>query len=182
MMREDELKKLLNELSDATAEQVQPGLAEEIKQQIPERLMPHRRGMDTINIIIDLRISKLAAAAVIIITMILLAHLLGGRDLTSGGIYQDGRLLARYLLGGGSVDRSDVSAGMSKLCEYLVREGRDVAYYGDSIDPEDGNAVLIQWKLSDNKYRVIFGDVREREVSAEELIKLQSRMLQKKGK
>ena len=182
MMRDDELKKLLNGLSDATGEPVRPDLAEEIKQQIPERLVPHRRGMNTISIIIDLRINKLAAAAVIIITMILLAHLLGGRDLTSGGIYQDGRLLARYLLGGGSASRSDMLAGMSKLCEYLDQQGRDVTYYGDSIDPEDGNAVLIQWKLSDDKYRVIFGDLREREVSAEELIKLQSRMLQKKRK
>jgi len=176
-MREDELKKLLNELSDATAEQVHGGLAEEIKHQIPDRLVPHRGGMDTINIIIDLRISKLAAAAVIIITMILLAHLFGGRDLTSGGIYQDSKLLARYLLGGGSVGRSDELASMSKLYEH-----RDAAYYGDSIDPEDGNAVLMHWKLSDDKYRVIFGDLREMEVSAEELIKLQSRMLQKRAK
>ena len=186
MMREDELKKLLNELSDATAEQVRGGLAEEIKQQIPERLVPHRRGMDTINIIIDLRISKLTAAAVIIITMILLAHLLGGRDLTSGGIYRDGRLLTRYLLGGGSVDRSDMLAGMSESYERLVQQGKDVVYYGDSIDPEDGNAVLMHWKLSaeccDGMYRVIFGDLREETVSAEELIKLQSRMLQKKAK
>ena len=176
-MREDELKKLLNELSDATAERVRGGLAEEIKHQIPDRLVPHRGGMDTINIIIDLRISKLAAAAVIIITMILLAHLFGGRDLTSGGIYQDSKLLARYLLGGGSVGRSDELASMSKLYEH-----RDAAYYGDSIDPEDGNAVLMHWKLSDDKYRVIFGDLREMEVSAEELIKLQSRMLQKRAK
>jgi len=186
MMREEKVKKLLNELSDATSEQVRGGFAEEIKQQIPERLMPHRRGMDTINIIIDLRISKLAAAAVIIITMILLAHLLSGRDLTSGGIYQGGRLLTRYLLGGGSVDRSNVLVGMSESYERLVQQGRDVVYYGDSVDPEDGNAVLMHWRLSaeccDGMYRVIFGDLREKTVSAEELIKLQSRMLQKKGK
>ena len=145
--------------------------------------MPHRRGTDTINIIVDLRISKLAAAAVIIIAMILLAHLFGGRDLTSGGIYQNSKLLARYLLGGRSASRSDAElASMSKLYEHLVREGKDAAYYGDSIDPEDGNAVLMHWKLSDDKYRVIFGDLREMEVNAEELIKLQSRMLQKKGK
>ena len=181
-MREDELKKLLNELSDATAERVRGGLAEEIKHQIPDGLVPHRGGMDTINIIIDLRISKLAAAAAIIITMILLAHLFGGRDLTSGGIYQDSKLLARYLLGGGSVGRGDELASMSKLYEHSVQGGRDAAYYGDSIDPEDGNAVLMHWKLSDDKYRVIFGDLREETVSAEELIKLQSRMLQKKGK
>ena len=55
-------------------------------------------------------------------------------------------------------------------------------YYGDSIDPEDGDAVLVQWKLSDGRYRVILGDFRVRTVSAEELIKLQAQMLQKKAK
>ena len=176
-MREEKLEKLLNELADATVEQPRPGLAEDIRRRIPRQLSPHRGRMDTINIIIDLRISRLAAAAAIIITMILLANFLGGRDLTSGGIYQDSKLLARYLLGGGSVGRSDELASMSKLYEH-----RDAAYYGDSIDPEDGNAVLMHWKLSDDKYRVIFGDLREMEVSAEELIKLQSRMLQKRAK
>jgi len=55
-------------------------------------------------------------------------------------------------------------------------------YYGDVIDPADGNAVLMQWKLSDGSYRVIFADLREETISAEELIKLQAQMLQKKAK
>jgi len=181
-MREEKMKKLLNELSGATAEVVRPGLAEDIKQQIPGRLMPHRGGMDTINIIIDLRVSKLAAAAVIIITMILLAHFLGGGDSRGDGIYQNSKLLARYLLGGESADRNDVLVSMSKFYEYLVEHGKDAVYYGDSIDREDSNAVLMHWKLSDDKYMVILGDLREREVSAEELIKLQARMLQKRAK
>ncbi len=42
--------------------------------------------------------------------------------------------------------------------------------------------VLMQWKLSDGRYVVIFGDGREREVGAGELIKLQARMLQKRAK
>ena len=182
-MKEEKLKKLLNELSDATAEPVHPGLAEEIKGHIPERLVPHHRvGMDTINIIIDLRVSKLAAAAAIIIAMILLAQLLGGRDWRGAGIYQDSKLLAKYLLGSGSTSRSDVLEGMSKFHEHLIQQGKEVVFYEGSIEPEDGNAVLMHWKLSDDNYKVIFGDLREREVSAEELIKLQSRMLQKKAK
>lgn len=170
-MEEEKLGKLLNELAKRTAEPVRPGLAEDIKQHIPHRLVPHRGGMDTINIIVDLRISRLGAAAAIIITMILLANF--------HGIYKDNKLLARYLLGG--ADKSNILTGKTQY-EHLVSQGKDVVFYGDSIDPEDSNAVLMQWRLSNGKYRVIFCDLREREVTAEELIKLQARMLQKKRK
>jgi hypothetical protein len=180
-MREEKLGKLLNELAQRTVEPVSPGLAEDIKHQIPHGLIPHRGGMDTVNIIIDLRVSKLAAAAVIIATMILCANFLGGRDFGSNGIYQDGRLLARYLLGSTGAGKSNILAGRAKY-EYLVHRGKEIVFYGDSIDPEDSNAVLMQWKLSDGKYQVVFGDLHEREVDAEELIKLQARMLQKKAK
>ncbi len=180
-MREEKLGKLLNELADRTAETVRPDLAEDIKHHIPHRFMPRGGGMDAVNIIIDLRISKLAAAAVIIITMILCANFLGGRDSTNGGIYQDSKMLVKYLLGGEGFGRSNVLVVRTRY-EYLVQKGKDVAYYGDSIDPEDNNAVLMQWKLSDGKYRVIFGDFREKTINAEELIKLQTQMLRKKTK
>ena len=180
-MREENLVKLLNELTERTAESVRPGLAEDIKCQVPHRLIPHRGGMGTINIMIDLRISKLAAAAVIIITMILLASFLGGQDSAGDGIFQDSKLLIKYCLGSRDARRSDVSASRSRY-EYLVHQGKDAVYYGDSIDPEDSDAVLMQWKLSDGMYGVIFGDGREREVGAGELIKLQARMLQKRTK
>ena len=182
-MKEEKLVKLLNELTERTTEPVRPGLAEEIKHHIPEKLAPHRVGMDTINIIIDLRISKLAAAAVIIITMILLANFFGGRGSTSdGGIYQNSKLLIEYCLSGSDADRSGVLAGASKLYEHLVGKGEEVVYYGDSIEAGDSNAVLMQWRISDGEYRVIFGDLRTKTVGGEELIKLQARMLQKKVK
>lgn len=182
-MEEEKLEKLLSELAARTAEPVRPGLAEEIKHHIPHKLAPHRVGMDTINIIIDLRISKLAAAAVIIITMVLLGSFFGGRGSTGdGGIYQNSKLLIEYCLSGADTGRSGVLAGASKLYEHLVGKGEDVAYYGDSIEPGDSNAVLMQWKISDGEYRVIFGDLRAKTVSSEELIKLQARMLQKKVK
>jgi hypothetical protein len=40
----------------------------------------------------------------------------------------------------------------------------------------------MHWRLSDGNYRVVFGDLREETVNAEELIGLQTRMLQEKTK
>jgi hypothetical protein len=178
-VRKEKLEKLLNKLADATAEPAAPHLAEEIKHQIPQHLSPHRGGMDTVNIIIDLRISKLAAAAAIILTMILCANFLGNRSSGGEGIYHDSKLLIKYCLGGIDAQRGNVLAAKSRY-EHLAQMGKDVVYYGDSIGAADSNAVLIQWKLSDGEYKVVFGDLREKTVSAEELIKLQAQMLQKR--
>ncbi|UCE98565.1 MAG: hypothetical protein JSV82_05095 [Planctomycetota bacterium] len=179
-MKEEKLEKLLNELADVTAEPVTPGFAEDIKQRIPHRLMPHKGRMDTVNIIIDLRVSKLAAAAAIIITMVLWGSFLRSPDSIDNGLYKDGKMLVKYFLGAGA-EESNVLVAKSRY-QYLVQRGEDVAYYGDNIDPQDSNAVLIQWKLSDGNYKVIFADLREQTVSAEELIEFQARMLQKKTK
>jgi hypothetical protein len=176
-MNEEKLTKLLNDLADATVEPVRPGLTEEIKQQIPQQFSPHKGGTDTIHIVINLRISKLAAAAVIIITVLLCAGLFGGRDWTSDGIV-DGVRDSLAWLGAG---RSDVLAVRSRY-EDLVRQGKHVVYYGDSISPGDNSAILMQLKLPDGKYRVVFGDGSTTIVNAEELIELHSRMLLKKTK
>ena len=181
-MREEKLEKSLNELADATAESVRPGLAEDIKQHIPHRLTSSRERMDTVNIIIDLRISRLAAAAVIIITMVLCVNFLGGRDSTAKSILQDSKLLMKYCLGGDSLSRANISTGISNLYKNLAQQGKDVVYYGDSVDPENGDVVLMQWKLPDGKYSVVLGNLTVKTVSAEELIKLQARMLQKQAK
>ncbi len=171
-MRQEKLERLLNELAQTTAEPVSAGLAEDIKRHIPDRLVHHRAGMDTISIIIDLRIGKLAAAAVIIITLVLCANFLGGRDTTGTGILQDGKLMVKYFLGGVGAVRSDL---------FTYRSQKDIVYYGSS-DPQDSNAVLMHRKLSDGGYQVIFGDMRTKIVTADELVELQARMLQKKVK
>ena len=176
-MKAENIEKLLNELAEKTPEAVRPGLAEEIKDNIPQPLCHHKRGMDTINIIIDLRISKLAAAAAIIITMILLANLFDGRAPTGEGIYQDGKMLVKYLLG--ATAEKSVVAVRSRY-ERLLEKGEDVVYYGDSIESRDSDSVLMHWKLPDGKYNVIFSDFREEIVTAEQLIQLQGQMLQKK--
>ena len=57
----------------------------------------------------------------------------------------------------------------SAFYDKLVREKKDVAYYGDKITVEDSNKVLVQWKISDDKYRVVFGNLTRKTVTAEEL-------------
>ena len=180
-MRKEKLKELLNELAERATEPVGPGLGEDIKHQIPRRLLRHRGGWDTVNIIIDLRMSKSVAAAVIIITMILLANFLGSRDSTGGSIFQDSMLLVEYVSGWAGADRSELSAGRSKY-ELLLGRGEEVAWYGDDIDPQDSNAVLIQYKLADGRHQVVFADGRERQVSAEEQIELLTGMLRQKAR
>jgi len=88
--------------------------------------------------------------------------------------------MMKYFLDTGA-EGSSASAVKSRY-EYLTQKGEDVVYYGDSIDPQDSGAVLMHWRLSDGNYRVVFGDLREKTVSAEELIGLQARILQKKTK
>ncbi|MHC4060440.1 MAG: hypothetical protein ACYSUC_07930 [Planctomycetota bacterium] len=166
-MEEERLGKLLNQLAERRAEPVRPGLAAEIKQHIPERLPHHRKGLDTINIVIDLRIGKLAAAAVVIITLIVLANM--------QGIYQEGKLLARYLL-----TEPPESEILAERAKHLTSRGMGVVIY-ENVDSRDSNSVLMHWELPGGSYRVVFGDFREEEVSAEALIELQARMLQRDG-
>ncbi|MHC4623449.1 MAG: hypothetical protein ACYS4W_06050 [Planctomycetota bacterium] len=181
-MKEDKLDRLLSELAERTAEPVRPGLAEQIKQHIPSRLTPYRKGIDTISIMIDLRVSKLAAAAVIIITMLLLANFFGNGGSAGTGLYQDAKLLFEYCFRGRGEPRQNVLTGVSRLRDYLVKQGNEVVFYGDTADLEDSNSVVMQWRLPDGRYRVVFCDLREVDLSADELIELQARMLQKKEK
>ena len=173
----EKLSELLDELAQRTQEAVCPDLAEDIKRRIPSNLAPHRGRMDSINIIIDLRVGKLTAAAAIIITMILCVNFLDRRDSADGGLYQDSKMLVEYCLGT-IAEKTDVSVYRARY-EYLVQKGKEAAFYECSIDSSDSNAVLMEWKLSDGSYRVVFADLREKTVTAGELIKLQGLMLQK---
>ncbi len=55
----------------------------------------------------------------------------------------------------------------------LVTDKKEPAYYGQSVTPDDADAVLMRWKISDNEYRVIFGDLSVGNVTAEELAALE---------
>ena len=177
-MKPDNIKQLLNELGPRTAEPVRPGLNEEIKQRIPHRLTRHKIGWDTVNIIIDLRLNKSVAAAVIIISVLLLLNLYGSRDATGGGIVQDSKMLIKYLRTGG---KADIEASKAKY-ELLLGRGEDVVWYGDWINQADPNAVLIQQNLPTGKYMVTFVDGREVEVDSRQLVELLSRTMGKKSR
>jgi len=56
----------------------------------------------------------------------------------------------------------------------LVMEDKDFAYYGDKVTAEFPHAVLMRWKIQDGKYRIIFGDLTARDVSAGELAQLEA--------
>jgi hypothetical protein len=177
-MKEEQIKEMLNELGQRATESIPPGLGEEIKQRIPHRLSRHKIGWDTVNIIIDLRLSKSVAAAVIIITMILLLNLFGGRDSTGGGIIKDSVFLIKYL--GGS-DENQVSISRKRY-EHLLERGEKVVWYGDSVDVKDANSVLMQYELPDGKYELTFADGQEKQVDTEQLVQVLSRMVEKRKK
>jgi len=177
-MEEEQIKELLNELGRQVTEPVRPGLGEEIKQRIPHRLSRHKIGWNTVNIIIDLRLSKSVAAAVIIVTLILLLNLFGGRELTGSGIIKDSMLLIKYW---GNSGKDPVSIARSRY-EHLLERGENVIWYGYSIDVKDANSVLMQRKLPDGKYQLTFADGQEKQVNSEQLVELLARMLEKSTK
>jgi outer membrane lipoprotein-sorting protein len=51
----------------------------------------------------------------------------------------------------------------------LVDDQKEPVYYGETVGPDDVEAVLLRWKISDEKYRVIFGDLSALDVTAEKL-------------
>ena len=56
----------------------------------------------------------------------------------------------------------------------LEKEGKDPAYYGDKVSVESPNAVLFRWKINDDTYRVVFGNLSTEDVSAEKLAELEA--------
>ena len=67
-----------------------------------------------------------------------------------------------------------------RFCAELVMEDKDFAYYGDKVTAEFPHAVLMRWKIEDGKYRIIFGDLTARDVSAGELAELEAMPLNTK--
>jgi outer membrane lipoprotein-sorting protein len=56
----------------------------------------------------------------------------------------------------------------------LVEDKKEPVYYGRTVGPDDVDAILMRWKINDNEYRVIFGDLSAMDVSAEKLNKLEN--------
>lgn len=61
----------------------------------------------------------------------------------------------------------------SAYYDKLLREKKDVVYYGDKITTKDNDKILIQWKTGEDKYRVVFGDLSTENVSTKRLAELE---------
>jgi len=60
----------------------------------------------------------------------------------------------------------------------LVKEGKDVAYYGDTVTIQDADKVLMRWKITEDQYRVILGDLSTLDVSTDELAELEKTVME----
>ena len=63
--------------------------------------------------------------------------------------------------------------GAGRFYALLIRDKKEPAYYGQTVTPKDADKVLMRWKLSENEYRVIFGDLHAGTVSPEKLAELE---------
>jgi outer membrane lipoprotein-sorting protein len=83
---------------------------------------------------------------------------------------------------GKNVSREEIEKGITvqSTCAFygeLERDNKDPAYYGGRVTSNDVNAVLMRWKISDNQYRVIFGNLTSENVSSEQLAELETLLL-----
>ena len=56
----------------------------------------------------------------------------------------------------------------------LAEDGYDPVYYGNTVTADDANKVLLRWRLDNGQYRVVFGDLRRTDVTAQELAALET--------
>jgi hypothetical protein len=56
----------------------------------------------------------------------------------------------------------------------LVQDKKEPVYYGESVEPNDADKVLLRWKVSEDRYRVIFGNLTTVDITAEELAGLEA--------
>jgi outer membrane lipoprotein-sorting protein len=67
---------------------------------------------------------------------------------------------------------ADFQMPLRGLARFYILQ-KELAYYGKTITPKDKDKVLMRWKLSDNEYRVIYGDLHAETVSPEKLTELE---------
>jgi hypothetical protein len=73
---------------------------------------------------------------------------------------------------------SDATLPIRCLVRFYVKllqfDNKDPVHYAKTVTPKDGDKVLMRWKVSDNEYRVIFGDLHAETVSPEKLAELEA--------
>ena len=64
--------------------------------------------------------------------------------------------------------------GLGRFYYWLQYDKKHPAYYGKTVTPKDADKVLMRWKVSDNEYRVIYGDLHAETVTPEKLAELEA--------
>lgn len=180
MVDKESLQEDLRALAQHGIEPARDEFAQEIKHRIPHRLIPHR--MDTVSIIVDLRISRVGAVAAIIVAVVLAWSFFGGREGIGTSVFQDSKLFLKYKLGGEKICSSLSPDGLMGLRDNLLAQGREVVCYSENLDSGDRFAILMHWRISEDEYCVVMGDLSATKVSARTLILLQAYMLQSRSK
>jgi hypothetical protein len=57
---------------------------------------------------------------------------------------------------------------MQAFYHELLVQDREPEYFGATVEPGDSDAVLMRWKLDDNRMRVVYGDLRVATVATDE--------------
>ena len=88
-----------------------------------------------------------------------------------GSIYQAKSGTPSFRIDDGKVSTLKYGA---QYFETLQADGKDPVYNGPAVTAADADKILIRWKLDDNRYRVIFGDLKLEDVSAARLQELEA--------
>jgi hypothetical protein len=100
-------------------------------------------------------------------------------------VYLRQKLLPSQMSGGlpqEIVDKLMKLERVGQMCAKLENEGKDPAYYGDKVTAEFPHAVLLRWRIGDDRYRVVFGDLSIRDVTSDELARLEAMPLNPQSK
>ena len=57
----------------------------------------------------------------------------------------------------------------------ILRDNADAVYSGKTVGPNDADKILLRWQLEDGTYQVIFGDLKDKRLTPEELGELTER-------
>jgi len=63
--------------------------------------------------------------------------------------------------------------GLERFGRRLEWEEKEPAYYGRTVTPKDTDKILLRWKVSDDEYRVIYGDLHAETVDRKKLAELE---------
>jgi len=175
-MQNNDIEKMLKDLAVKTSELAPEGLSDRIKEQIPSELKEYKGKFDTVRIIVDIKIGRLAAA-VIIILMIIFCTDIYNRAEYGNTFLGDTKFLFSYIAGTsmpnptGNLEPSE--SGVFSM------GGREVFYCGDDKSGSK-DAILMHWEIAEGQHRIVFADQSTKIVSGDELIELLSNALREK--